>query len=198
MLKNSCQFFFFFFWKSTLVLGTCCCPALISGSWTAYTEYISLVPVMGWHCCKHAQVHKCLTYEHSLACDLAICSSVNTFLFWRSECVMELSIILLLWCHRYELHTRNDWKLCCFLQVETVFKSLQSEAQKSDLTESYNKPSCILFLPPFELCSFFPPSSTVLFYLCIIVCYTADLTLLLLPCKWIIKLHLKLRTLSVW
>lgn len=35
--------------------------------------------------------------------------------------------------------------------------NLQSEAQKPDLTESYNKPSCILFLSPFELCSFFFP-----------------------------------------
>lgn len=69
---------------------------------------------------------------------------------------MELSINLLLWCHRYEFHTRNDWKLCCFPQVQTVFKSLQSEAQKPDLTESNNKSSCVLFLPSFELCSFFP------------------------------------------
>lgn len=75
-------------------------PARISGSWTAHMECISLVPVMECCCCKHAQAHKCLRYEHSLACDFAICSSKlltfyfethNAWLKWTSLCHYDLT-----------------------------------------------------------------------------------------------------------
>lgn len=76
--QNSEQnhFFFFFLEKSTLVIDTCCwAVVLITGTWTVYMECNSLVPDVDMPLCKHAWVHKHLTCEHSLACDLAIWSS---------------------------------------------------------------------------------------------------------------------------
>lgn len=75
--QNSNQnHFFFSLEKSTLVIDSCCwAMVLTTGTRTVYMECNSLVRDMDIPLCEHAWVHKHLTSEHSLACDLAIWSS---------------------------------------------------------------------------------------------------------------------------
>lgn len=96
----------FFFSRNLLWWLALAAVGHISRPWTVHMECSSLVPDIHLPPRDHAQVCKPLKGEHSLACDVAIRSS-------SSECIMELSIILLLRCSRYELYTRNSWKMCC-------------------------------------------------------------------------------------